>query len=122
MNDGFAWWLLVLGIAIGVAVVWLIMLRLPRSDADLDEEELVREAGWISGTIHAYGGVAPEPLVEEVLELHHQYLTGSVLDPAGMGGLPVEDEPEDDSSAEAGTETEAASTAPPPPARAAPLP
>jgi hypothetical protein len=96
MNDGFAWWLLVLGIAIGVAVVWLIMLRLPRNDADLDEDELAREAGWISRTIHAYGGVAPEPLVEEVLELHHQYLQGSVTEATGIGGLRVEDEPEDE--------------------------
>lgn len=96
MNDGFAWWLLVLGIAIGVAVVWLIMLRLPRSEADLDEEELAREAGWISRTIRAYGGVAPEPLVEEVLELHHEYLKGSVTEAAGVGGPQIDDEPEDE--------------------------
>jgi hypothetical protein len=117
MNDGFAWWLLVLGIAIGVAVVWLIMLRLPRSDADLDEEEQAREAGWISRTIRAYGGVAPEPLVEEVLELHHQYLKGSVTEAVAVGGLHVEDEPEDEGPEEA----EPASKAPPP-AKAAPLP
>jgi hypothetical protein len=117
MNDGFAWWLLVLGIAIGVAAVWLIMLRLPRVEADLDEEELVREAGWISGTIRAYGGVAPEPLVEEVLELHHEYLKGSATEPVDVGGLHVEDEPED----EASPESEAAPKSPPS-TQAAPLP
>jgi hypothetical protein len=116
MNDGFAWWLLVLGIAIGVAVVWLIMLRLPRSEADLDAEELTREAGWISRTIRAYGGVAPEPLVEEVLELHHEYLKGSVTEPLDVGGLHVEDEPED----EASPESEAAPK--PPSTQAASLP
>ncbi len=103
MNEGFAWWLLVLGIAIGVAVVWLIMLRLPRTEADLDEEELAREAGWISRTIGAFGGVAPEPLVEEVLELHHQYLQGSVTEAVGVGGLHVEDEPEDEGPEESET-------------------
>jgi hypothetical protein len=116
MNDGFAWWLLVLGIAIGVAVVWLIMLRLPQSEADLDEEELAREAGWISRTIRAYGGVAPEPLVEEVLELHHEYLKGSVTEAVGMGGLHVEDEPEDEAPEESETAPKT-----PPTTQAAPL-
>ena len=81
MNDGFAWWLVILGIAVGVAVVWLMVVRLPRSEGDVDDEELVREAEWISRTIHTYGGVAPEPLVEEVLELHRQYLTGAPAEP-----------------------------------------
>jgi hypothetical protein len=84
MNDGFAWWLVILGVAVGVAVVWLIMARLPRSEDDVDDEELVREAGWISRTINAYGGVAPQPLVEEVLELHRQYLDGSSLEPPAV--------------------------------------
>jgi hypothetical protein len=117
MNDGFAWWLLVLGIAIGVAVVWLTMLRLPRNDADLDEEELAREAGWISRTIRAYGGVAPEPLVEEVLELHHQYLQGSVTEAVGVGGLHVEDAPEDEGAEESETAPKS-----PPTTKATPLP
>jgi hypothetical protein len=116
MNDGFAWWLLILGIAIGVAVVWLTILRLPRSDADLDEEELVREAGWISRTIRAYGGIAPEPLVEEILELHHQYLAGPVIEPVSVVGPDVPEEPDDDAPAEADSLSKA-----PPAANAAPL-
>jgi hypothetical protein len=86
MNDGFAWWLVILGVAVGVAVVWLVTARLPRAEDDVDEHELVREADWISRTINAYGGVAPQPLVEEVLELHRQYLSGSVAEPPA--GLP----------------------------------
>jgi len=82
MIEGFAWWLVILGVAVGVAIVWLIMARLPRAEDDVDDEELVREAGWISRTINAYGGMAPQPLVEEVLELHRQYLTGSALEPS----------------------------------------
>jgi hypothetical protein len=117
MNDGFAWWLLVLGIAIGVAVVWLTVLRLPRSEADVNEDELVREAGWISRTIHAYGGIAPEALVEEVLELHHQYLKGPVIEPGGVAALAADDEPEDEEPAEPEPVAKAQ-----PPTSAAPLP
>jgi hypothetical protein len=74
MNDGFAWWLVVLGIAIGVGLVWVFVVRLPRSESDVDDSELATEANWISRNIETYGGIAPQPLVEEVLELHRQYL------------------------------------------------
>jgi hypothetical protein len=117
MNDGFAWWLLILGIAIGIAVVWMIVVRLPRDETDVDDEELASEAGWISRTIRAYGGVAPEPLVEEVLELHRQYLNGSVVEPSGVAGLYVEEEPQDD-----GPEDPEPVPTTPPTAKPAPVP
>ena len=79
MNDGFAWWLVVLGIAVGVGLSWLVLGRLPRAEADVDQEERAVEATWISRTIADYGGVAPPALVEEVLELHRQYLQGAPL-------------------------------------------
>jgi hypothetical protein len=74
MNDGFAWWLIVVGIAIGVGLVWVFVIRLPRSEADVGASETPIEAEWISRNIETYGGLAPQPLVEEVLELHRQYL------------------------------------------------
>jgi hypothetical protein len=76
MNDGFSWWLVVLGIAVGIGLVWLFTIRLPVSESDIDEGELVDEAGWISDTIESQGGVAPSVLVQEVLELHRHYLSG----------------------------------------------
>lgn len=79
MNDGFAWWLVVLGVAIGVGLSWLVLGRLPRAEADVDQEERAVEAIWISRTIADDGGVAPPALVEEVLELHGQYLQGAPL-------------------------------------------
>jgi hypothetical protein len=78
MNDGFTWWLIVLGIAIGVGLVWLFLVRLPRTESDVDDSELVAEAGWISQTIESYGGVAPQALVEEILDMHRQYLKSGV--------------------------------------------
>ena len=40
------------------------------------------EAAWISDIINERGGVAPEDLVEEVLELHAEYLEHQVQEPA----------------------------------------
>jgi len=89
MNDGFAWWLIVLGIAIGVGLVWVFAVRLPRTESDVGPSEVPIEADWISRNIESYGGLAPQPLVEEVLELHRQYLaTGATpLPPAWQPGV-----------------------------------
>ena len=76
MNDGYTWWLVILGIAIGVAVVWLAAVRLPRRDDDQSDAERVAEARWISATIENDGGIAPQALVEEILDLHRGYLAG----------------------------------------------
>ncbi len=81
MNDGFAWWLVVLGIAIGVGLSWLVLGRLPRAEGDIDEQERAAEAVWISRAVGDYGGVAPPALVEEILELHEHYLQGPALEP-----------------------------------------
>lgn len=89
MNDGFAWWLVVLGIAIGVGLVWLFLVRLPRTESDVDDAELVAEAEWISHTIESYGGLAPQALVEEILEMHRQYLaTGAPAVPSEPANVP----------------------------------
>jgi hypothetical protein len=89
VNDGFSWWLVVLGIAVGIGLVWLFTVRLPVSESDIDEEETVEEAGWISETIESWGGVAPAPLVQEVLELHKRYLDGD-----RSGAMPNDVEPD----------------------------
>lgn len=92
MNDGYLWWLVVLGIAIGAAVVWLTAVRLPRRDDDVTPAERAAEARWIGATIERDGGVAPVELVEEVLELHSAYLAsgGSVASPRSPAAEPAE--------------------------------
>ena len=79
MNDEFQWWLLVVGLAVGAALVWLLIGVLPRRDEDVTDPERSREAEWISAVVEGRGGVAPALLVEEVLELHREYLRGPAL-------------------------------------------
>jgi hypothetical protein len=74
--DGYGWWLLLLGIGLGIGLAWIAMGRL------LDEPEprasdRHAEAAWISRTIESRGGLAPQPLVEEVLDLHEDWTLGS---------------------------------------------
>ena len=79
MNDGYLWWFILVGAVIALAVVWVFATRLPRDEADVSEDERRAEAAWIGETIERYGGVAPQDLVEEVLELHAQYLASPRL-------------------------------------------
>jgi|EndMetStandDraft_8_1072994.scaffolds.fasta_scaffold875029_2 hypothetical protein len=82
MNDGYAWWLVIVGIAIGIALAWLVAGRLPRREDDVDEDERIAEADWISQALASSGTNAPVPLVEQVLDLHARYLaSGTALTP-----------------------------------------
>ena len=77
MNDGYAWWLLLVGLVVGLALMWLALVRLPRAEDDVDADEREQEAAWINATIEARGGICPQPLAVEVLDLHHEYLLSS---------------------------------------------
>jgi hypothetical protein len=74
MTEQYIGWALVVGLAIGGALVWFAIGRLPRGADEIPPDELKTEAAWISEVINGRGGVAPEDLVEEVLELHVEYL------------------------------------------------
>jgi hypothetical protein len=73
--DAWEVWLLLVGFAVGAALVGLALLRLPRAEDDVDEGERETEAEWIADLIERHGGVAATSLVEEVLDLHAAYLT-----------------------------------------------
>ena len=77
MTEQYIGWALVLGLAVGGALVWFAVGRVPRSADEIPAEERANEATWISATIDARGGKAPADLVEEVLELHGEYVTRS---------------------------------------------
>ena len=74
MTEQYIGWALMVGLAIGGALVWFAIGRLPRSGEEIPLEEREAEAAWISRTITDRGGTAPEDLVEEVLDLHTEYL------------------------------------------------
>ena len=74
MTEQYIGWALVVGLAIGGALVWFAIGRLPRSGEEVPPKERAAEAEWISRTINKRGGMAPNDLVEEVLELHAEYL------------------------------------------------
>jgi hypothetical protein len=74
MTEQYIGWALLLGLAIGGALVWFAIGRLPRGTEEIPADELKAEAAWISETINGRGGLAPEDLVEEILELHVDYL------------------------------------------------
>lgn len=90
MNDGYAWWLVLVGLGVGVALTWLSVVRLPRDGRDLDDEEREAEAVLIASTIEARGGVCPAPLALEVLDLHEDYLAAPAFRPV----LPLDTEGE----------------------------
>ncbi len=74
MMDGWALWLLVVGLVVGAVITWLLLVRLPRDEPDVAPAERAVEAAWIAATIERRGGVAPPSFVEEVLDLHQAYL------------------------------------------------
>lgn len=82
MTEQYIGWALVVGLVIGGALVWFAIGRLPRSGEELSPGQRAAEAAWISGTINARGGMAPPDLVEEVLDLHVEYLERQIQDRA----------------------------------------
>jgi hypothetical protein len=93
MNDGYAWWLVLVGSALGLGLAGLVAGRLPRREDDVDEDERIAEADWISRTLESLGTNAPTPLVEQVLQLHASYLeSGTALNPPTDDSEPAEDQ------------------------------
>jgi hypothetical protein len=74
VTEQYIGWALMVGLAIGGVLVWFAVGRVPRSAEEVPLDEREAEAAWISRTIIERGGVAPEDLVEEVLELHTEYV------------------------------------------------
>jgi len=77
MSDPFAFWVFLALLGGTVAVIWLLTGHVMRGEDDLEADERAVEATWISATIAAAGGEAPEAVIERVLELHRRYLEGS---------------------------------------------
>ncbi len=90
MNAEFNWWLLIVGLVIGAALVYLVLADASRRESEVTSEEQPREATWIATTLRAEG-VALEPeTAERILELHRLYLSA-----------PPPDDPDETEAAEA---------------------
>jgi hypothetical protein len=74
VNAEFNWWLLIVGLAFGAGLVWLILADSNRRDADITEEELPVEAAWIAASVAETGRSLEPGMAEQVLRLHREYL------------------------------------------------
>jgi hypothetical protein len=68
----FNWWLLIVGVAVGGALTWLVLADMNRRDQEIGDEELKAEAGWMAqslGEPHVDADLA-----ERLLRAHRRYL------------------------------------------------
>jgi hypothetical protein len=98
VNAEFNWWLLIVGLVLGAGLTWLVMAESTRRDADLSEREQRGEALWIASVLSSTGRETDGTRVEEILQLHREYLAApppddpiEPVDPVVDGGA---DEPE----------------------------
>ncbi len=70
----FDWWLLIVGLAAGAALAWLVLADMHRREVDLDERERAEEAAWISATLASEGRPVAVDEVGRVLALHRWYV------------------------------------------------
>jgi hypothetical protein len=80
MAEPYLVWALLVGFALGGALVWFVLGRLPRRSEDISPIERRAEADWISDVLASREGHAPPLLVEQVLELHEAYLAGPPIE------------------------------------------
>jgi hypothetical protein len=89
MSADFNWWLLVLGAVVGGALTWLVLADAKRHEAEITEEELTAEAGWIARTLNVSS--LDSDAVERVLRSHRRYLgfppPDTFVDPAELKAL-----------------------------------
>ncbi|HVL52761.1 MAG TPA: hypothetical protein VM344_00705, partial [Vitreimonas sp.] len=96
VNAEFNWWLLIVGLVIGAALVYLVLADASRRESELTAEERPLEATWIAATLRAEGIPMDPSTAERVLELHREYLAA-----------PPPDEPSPDDDPDAPFEDEA---------------
>ncbi len=72
MNAEFNLWLLIVGVAFGAALAWLVLADMNRRETEIGQEETAAEAGWLARTLD--DARLDADLAERVLEAHKRYL------------------------------------------------
>ena len=75
MNSEFNWWLLIVGLVAGAALVWLVLADSARRDADIEDEEIPMEAAWIAAILREDGEEIDPQTADRILRLHRAYLS-----------------------------------------------
>jgi hypothetical protein len=96
MNAEFNWWLLIVGLAVGAGLVWLVLADWSRNEEDVAAEERSAEAAWIAQAMAWRGTPIDTAAAEEVLDLHRTFLRQTSGDAAVMEGDPETGETGDD--------------------------
>lgn len=90
MNAEFNWWLLIVGLVIGAALVWVILADSARREADVTDRERDAEAAWIAEALRGRGARITDADVREILDLHAAYLaTPPPDDPPEVDDAPI---------------------------------
>ena len=96
MNAEFNVWLLIVGLVVGAGLAWVVMMDGRRREAEVDAQELPREAAWLSAVLAEDGyDVTPEA-AEQTLLLHRAYLAAPPPDPVDESApAPEPDRPDE---------------------------
>jgi hypothetical protein len=124
LNSEFNWWLLIVGLVAGAALVWLVLADSARREADLEDDEIPMEAAWIAATLREDGEEIDPQTADRVLRLHRAYLAAPPPDgparPRASSGEPATDWSTELPRAAEGSPPDQADVAPPRRPKAAP--